>query len=74
MRFNANYWSIKEKDIKVLEWYKHIEWAHKERKIYKKYIKIAYEDIQNFGINNLIHSGKPNSLDITVHLSWDYAQ
>ncbi|CAG8839668.1 7938_t:CDS:2, partial [Cetraspora pellucida] len=25
IRFNANYWSIKEKDIKVLEWHKHIE-------------------------------------------------
>ena len=40
----------------------------------RKYIKIAYEDIQKFGINNIVHPGKPNSLDITVHLSWDYAQ
>ena len=40
----------------------------------RKYIKIAYEDIQKFGINNLICPGKPNSLDITIHLSWDYAQ
>ncbi|CAG8850185.1 1056_t:CDS:1, partial [Gigaspora margarita] len=39
-----------------------------------KHIKKAYEDIQNFGINNIIHPGKPNFLNITVHLSWDYVQ
>ncbi|CAG8485329.1 7851_t:CDS:2 [Scutellospora calospora] len=33
----------------------------------------TYKDIQNIGINNLVRSRKPNSLDITVHLSWDYA-
>ncbi|KAF0559581.1 chaperonin: PROVISIONAL [Gigaspora margarita] len=25
-------------------------------------------------MNNLVCPGKPNSLDITIHLSWDYAQ
>ncbi|CAG8710889.1 9951_t:CDS:2, partial [Gigaspora margarita] len=30
MRFNTNYWSNKEKVTKVLEWYKHIKWAHEE--------------------------------------------
>ncbi|CAG8683318.1 1245_t:CDS:2, partial [Cetraspora pellucida] len=37
-------------------------------------IKLAYEDIQKFGIKNIIHSGKPNSLDIIAHISWNYAQ
>jgi len=35
MRFNANYWSIEEKEAKVLEWHKHIKWAHEERENYK---------------------------------------
>ncbi|KAF0552575.1 chaperonin: PROVISIONAL [Gigaspora margarita] len=74
MRFNAIYWSVEEKEEKVLEWNEHIEWAHKERENYKQQIKIAYKDIQNFGINNLVCPGKPNSLDITIHISWDYAQ
>ena len=35
MRFNANFWSVEEKEIKVLEWHKHIKWAYKERENYK---------------------------------------
>ena len=35
MRFNANYWTVEEKESKVFEWHKHIEWAHKERENYK---------------------------------------
>ncbi|CAG8480403.1 7057_t:CDS:2, partial [Scutellospora calospora] len=65
---------IEEKKAKVLEWYQHIEWVHKERKNYKNYINIACNDIQKFGISNLLRPRKPNSLDITIHLSWDYAQ
>ncbi|CAG8512830.1 8174_t:CDS:2, partial [Scutellospora calospora] len=34
MRFNANFWSVEEKEIKVLEWHKHIKWAYKERENY----------------------------------------
>ncbi|CAG8815033.1 18875_t:CDS:2 [Gigaspora margarita] len=30
MRFNANYWSIEEKETKVLEWHNHIKWAQEE--------------------------------------------
>ncbi|KAF0535459.1 chaperonin: PROVISIONAL [Gigaspora margarita] len=68
MRFNANYWTTKEKETKVLEWHKHIKWANIEQKI------ITYENIKNFEIENIIRPGKPNFLDITVHISWDYAQ
>ena len=35
MRFNASYWSIEEKETKVLEWYEHIKQAHEERENYK---------------------------------------
>ena len=35
MRFNANYWSIEEKETKVVEWHKHIKWAHEEQENYK---------------------------------------
>ncbi|CAG8512607.1 9611_t:CDS:2 [Dentiscutata heterogama] len=35
MRFNANYWSVEEKETKVLEWNKHIKWAYNERENYK---------------------------------------
>ncbi|CAG8680610.1 22374_t:CDS:2 [Cetraspora pellucida] len=79
--FIANYakqnglpFPVEEKETKVLEWHQHIEWAHKERENYKNYINIAYNDIQKFGISNLLRPEKPNSLNITIHLSWDYAQ
>ncbi|CAG8731847.1 1942_t:CDS:2, partial [Ambispora leptoticha] len=65
MRFNANYWLVEEKETKVLEWHKYIKCAYKERENYKQQIKLAYENIQNFEINNLVRAGKPNSLNIT---------
>ncbi|CAG8499418.1 25214_t:CDS:10, partial [Cetraspora pellucida] len=35
MRFNANYWSIEEKETKVLEWHKYIKWTQEEQENYK---------------------------------------
>ncbi|KAF0441095.1 chaperonin: PROVISIONAL [Gigaspora margarita] len=35
---------------------------------------MSSNNIKKFGINNLTCPGRPNSLDITIYLSWDYAQ
>ena len=35
MQFNTNYWTVEEKETKILEQHKHIKWTHKERENYK---------------------------------------
>ncbi|CAG8484835.1 11072_t:CDS:2, partial [Scutellospora calospora] len=74
MRFNTDKWTIKEKELKVIEWSKHIETANNEREYYKQCIKQAKINILNFDKKTLIRPGKINSLDIELHLSWDFAQ
>lgn len=35
MRFNANFWSLAEKEQKVNNWNVHIKWANNERDNYR---------------------------------------
>jgi hypothetical protein len=35
MRFNANFWSLAEKEKRVNNWNEHIKWANKERDNYR---------------------------------------
>ena len=84
-RFNAKYWTQEEKDKKIIEWSNHITWASNER-VYYRYIFIFIEFItfrdciknSKEAFKNLTQDINPiklaNSLDIKVHISWDFAE
>ncbi|CAG8829946.1 28436_t:CDS:2, partial [Gigaspora margarita] len=74
MRFNIDKWTVTEKEQKIIEWNKHIEAANNEREYYKKCIENAKINILKFDKKSIIRPGKFNSLDIELHLSWDFAQ
>lgn len=40
MRFNANFWSLAEKEKKVNNWNEHIKWANEERDYYRYQFKL----------------------------------
>ncbi|CAB4381099.1 unnamed protein product [Rhizophagus irregularis] len=71
MRFNIKFWLPHELEEKVPEWQTHISWAQKERDYYKKCIEQSKHILQGHSFSR---SGKPNSIDIVNHISWDFAE
>ena len=53
MKFNANFWSLAEKEQKVNNWDAHIKWANNERDNYR--YRFKYFILGILGLINLIY-------------------
>jgi hypothetical protein len=75
MRFNIDRMKQESKRDFVQEWADHRAAADKERGVYKESIIAAKKELENVGgVEALNIPGVANSVDMKMHISWDFAQ